>query len=366
MERPQTANETKLIYHVDDEDTPYLVRLPIPLDDVTLLDFKNIISIPKTNLKYWFKAPDEDGVLECVKVEVNDDSAKLPVFKGRIVAYVVSGDGSHASEGSASQITEVSGRNHRNHRRHDRLMGDRGNSQSPLSHGMSSRMSESCGDSTSCTETESMISSRHHRRHRRDYEQSSAMTSELDTTSFLDSDDDDDTVSRLSATTDETSVSRVITGRRRRRHRMPALSRASSVSSDTDSSMSLNIIQVTLHLDTVNFLGISIVGQSNQSGDGGIYVGSIMNGGAVALDGRIQPGDMILQVNDVNFENMSNDEAVRVLRDAVQKPGPIKLVVVKCWNETKNFTIQHSEPIRPIDPGAWVAHTEAARGKTIR
>ena len=43
--------------------------------------------------------------------------------------------------------------------------------------------------------------------------------------------------------------------------------------------------------------------------------------GAVALDGRIEPGDMILQVNDINFENMSNDEAVRVLREVVQNPG---------------------------------------------
>ena len=32
-----------------------------------------------------------------------------------------------------------------------------------------------------------------------------------------------------------------------------------------------------------------------QGGDGGIYVGSIMKGGAVAQDGRIEPGDMILQ-----------------------------------------------------------------------
>lgn len=47
----------------------------------------------------------------------------------------------------------------------------------------------------------------------------------------------------------------------------------------------------------------------------------LVNRGAVALDGRIEPGDMILQVNDINFENMSNDEAVRVLREVVQKPG---------------------------------------------
>ena len=107
----------------------------------------------------------------------------------------------------------------------------------------------------------------------------------------------------------------------------------------------------------------------------------------MALDGRIEPGDMILQVNDINFENMSNDDAVRVLREVVQKPGynflqfglldligsnpiiiivhrPIKLVVAKCWdpNPKGYFTIPRTEPVRPIDPGAWVAHTEAARG----
>ncbi|XP_011701333.1 PREDICTED: segment polarity protein dishevelled-like, partial [Wasmannia auropunctata] len=89
------------------------------------------------------------------------------------------------------------------------------------------------------------------------------------------------------------------------------------------------------------------------------------NRGAVALDGRIEPGDMILQVNDINFENMSNDEAVRVLREVVQKPGPIKLVVAKCWdpNPKGYFTIPRTEPVRPIDPGAWVAHTAAIRGE---
>lgn len=38
------------------------------------------------------------------------------------------------------------------------------------------------------------------------------------------------------------------------------------------------------------------MGQSNERGDGGIYIGSIMKGGAVAADGRIEPGDMLLQV----------------------------------------------------------------------
>uniref|UniRef100_A0A3Q0TAI5 Dishevelled segment polarity protein 3 n=1 Tax=Amphilophus citrinellus TaxID=61819 RepID=A0A3Q0TAI5_AMPCI len=140
-----------------------------------------------------------------------------------------------------------------------------------------------------------------------------------------------------------------------------------SFSSVTDSTMSLNIITVTLNMERYNFLGISIVGQSNDRGDGGIYIGSIMKGGAVAADGRIEPGDMLLQVNDINFENMSNDDAVRVLREIVHKPGPVTLTVAKCWdpNPRSCFTLPRSEPVRPIDPAAWVSHTAAMTGRLL-
>ena len=30
---------------------------------------------------------------------------------------------------------------------------------------------------------------------------------------------------------------------------------------------------------------------------------------------------MILQVNDISFEGLSNDDAVKILRETVQKPG---------------------------------------------
>lgn len=85
--------------------------------------------------------------------------------------------------------------------------------------------------------------------------------------------------------------------------------------------------------------------------------------GAVAADGRVEPGDMLLQVNDVNFENMSNDDAVHVLRDIVHKPGPITLTVAKCWDPNPNyFTIPKYEPVQPIDPATWVNHTRAVTG----
>ena len=83
------------------------------------------------------------------------------------------------------------------------------------------------------------------------------------------------------------------------------------------------------------------------------------------------PGDMILQVNDISFDNMSNDDAVKVLKDVVQKPGPIRLVVAKSWDPSPSsqggrgggLSLPRSDPVRPIDPGAWVAHTAAVRGK---
>jgi hypothetical protein len=179
----------------------------------------------------------------------------------------------------------------------------------------------------------------------------SILSSDLDTTTFFDTenddyeDDDADDDGQFSSITHETTSSTVASSQHNRHHhrknrhaggnnnkhvraqRAHMLGRhrhesfSSSMTSLTDSTMSLNIITVTLNMDTVNFLGISIVGQSNKGGEGGIYVGSIMSGGAVAQDGRIEPGDMILQVNEVSFENMSNDDAVRVLREAVMKPG---------------------------------------------
>ena len=60
-----------------------------------------------------------------------------------------------------------------------------------------------------------------------------------------------------------------------------------------------------------------------------IHPPSTVHRGAVAADGRIQAGDLILNVNDVDFSNLTNDEAVKVLRDVVQASGPISLTVAR-------------------------------------
>uniref|UniRef100_A0A3B5MCH9 Uncharacterized protein n=1 Tax=Xiphophorus couchianus TaxID=32473 RepID=A0A3B5MCH9_9TELE len=188
------------------------------------------------------------------------------------------------------------------------------------------------------------------------YDSASVMSSELDSSSFVDSEEDED-ASRLSSSTEQSSSSQLMRRhkRRRRRHKMAKIDRVRT--SKPHHRQSTNE-------QKYNFLGISIVGQSNDRGDGGIYIGSIMKGGAVAADGRIEPGDMLLQVNDVNFENMSNDDAVRILREIVSKTGPISLTVAKCWDPSPRsyFTIPRAEPVRPIDPAAWISHTTALTG----
>uniref|UniRef100_A0AAY4BJF5 Dishevelled n=1 Tax=Denticeps clupeoides TaxID=299321 RepID=A0AAY4BJF5_9TELE len=373
--------ETKIIYHIDEEETPYLVKLSVAPEKVTLADFKHVLSNrPVHSYKFFFKSMDQDfGV---VKEEISDDNAKLPCFNGRVVSWLVLAESSHSD--GMSLCTDS----------HAELppplerLGGIGDSRPPSFHANAVSSREGLDTETG---SESLLSHRRERereRTRRRKEEfprvnghtkaertvrdsamgcdsASMMSSELESSSFIDSEEDEN-ASRLSSSTEQSSSSQLMRRhkRRRRRQKVAKIDKSSSFSSITDSTMSLNIITVTLNMEKYNFLGISIVGQSNDRGDGGIYIGSIMKGGAVAADGRIEPGDMLLQVNDVNFENMSNDDAVRILREIVSKTGPISLTVAKCWDPSPRsyFTIPRAEPVRPIDPAAWISHTTALTG----
>uniref|UniRef100_A0A1I8FH86 PDZ domain-containing protein n=1 Tax=Macrostomum lignano TaxID=282301 RepID=A0A1I8FH86_9PLAT len=109
--------------------------------------------------------------------------------------------------------------------------------------------------------------------------------------------------------------------RQNRRRRGPPISRQHH-----RVSLSLNVQTVELDMDAVQFLGISI---STAAQEASTSVQSC----AAALwerEGSIQPGDMLLEsVNGVTFENLENDEAVRILREQVQKPGKITLVLCR-------------------------------------
>ncbi|XP_029470966.1 segment polarity protein dishevelled homolog DVL-3 isoform X4 [Rhinatrema bivittatum] len=297
--------ETKVIYHLDEQETPYLVKLPLPAERVTLADFKAVLNKP--SYKFFFKSMDDDfGV---VKEEISDDNAKLPCFNGRVVCWLVSAEGSHSEVGSvcADNQSDLPPPIERT--------GGIGDSRPPSFHPNTGGSQENLDNET---ETDSVVSAQREILHRKErpehaprvngitklerkrdigvYESSSTLlSSELETTSFFDSDEDDST-SRFSSSTEQSSASRLMR-RHKRRRRKPKAPR-------------------------------------------------------------------IERVNDINFENMSNDDAVRVLREIVHKPGPITLTVAKCWDPNPRgcFTLPRSEPIRPIDPAAWVSHTAAMTG----
>lgn len=66
-------------------------------------------------------------------------------------------------------------------------------------------------------------------------------------------------------------------------------------------------------------LGFNIVGGTDQqyvSHDSGIYVSSIKENGAAAVDGRLQEGDRILEVNGIKLENLLHKKAVDLFRSS--------------------------------------------------
>ncbi|CAL9684541.1 unnamed protein product [Knipowitschia caucasica] len=351
--------ETRVIYHLEDEHTPYLVRISVPAQRVTLLHVKNALN--KHHARFFFRSEDRDfGV---VKEEISDDDAVLPCDNGRVVCWIVSADSQIDFRGADDVMSVATPTSsiapplymalppppQAPPPQRTRGIGD---SRPPSFHALGEDLEGQAP----------LHKASNRQRVPKGGSSNQQQSSELETTSFCSS----DSGGRFSQS-EHSSSSPQRLRRQRRRHRKKNAGKSmdQSASSVTDSTMSLNITTVTLNMEQHHFLGVSVLGQSTDRGDGGIYIGSIMKGGAVASDGRIEPGDMLLQVNDINFENMTNDDAVKVLRDVLHAPGPITLTVAKCWDPSpkSGFSLPPSEPVRPIDPAAWVCHTAAMTGR---
>ncbi|KAF6344375.1 dishevelled segment polarity protein 1 [Rhinolophus ferrumequinum] len=214
--------ETKIIYHMDEEETPYLVKLPVAPERVTLADFKNVLSNrPVHAYKFFFKSMDQDfGV---VKEEISADNARLPCFNGRVVSWLVLAEGAHSDAGS--QATD----GHTDLPPPLERMGGIGDSRPPSFH---PNVASSRDGMDNETGTESTVSHRRERARRRNREEaartnghprgdrrrdlglppdsaSTVLSSELESSSFIDSDEDDNT-SRLSSSTEQSTSSRLI------------------------------------------------------------------------------------------------------------------------------------------------------------
>jgi len=56
--------------------------------------------------------------------------------------------------------------------------------------------------------------------------------------------------------------------------------------------------------------------------DMGIFIKSVIHGGAASRDGRLKPNDQLLSVNGVSLQNCSNTYAMETLRKTMTQDGP--------------------------------------------
>lgn len=79
--------ETKIIYYMDDDKMPYLIKLNMLPEKACLRDFKQALNANAKLYKFFFQTiVDDFGV---VKEEIMDDNAKLPCVNGRVVSWLI-------------------------------------------------------------------------------------------------------------------------------------------------------------------------------------------------------------------------------------------------------------------------------------
>ncbi|XP_071975902.1 syntaxin-binding protein 4-like isoform X1 [Engystomops pustulosus] len=91
--------------------------------------------------------------------------------------------------------------------------------------------------------------------------------------------------------------------------------------------------------DCVNGLGIKVIGGLREfcREEYGVYVKRILPGGVAYSDGRLQPGDQILEVNGESLLGISNDRAVDILRMA-SATGYMRLLIARDDEARKEFS----------------------------
>jgi hypothetical protein len=273
-----TNSEIKIFYYIDDQDPPYLTKLNLT-GLPCLKDFKNALDRNCTKYKFFFAT--NDPSIGKVKEEIINDEQILPFdTPDRILAYLVSTEGSTTSSGGGSKQSKHHHHYH-HHGRDDTMITSTTNSSFNIQQPRLQRMSRRYASGNSADHEKYFLKQQ---RPVND-DVTSFPSSDLESRTFLDETEDDRFVEcftkrrdflsmkisiRYSTVTDSTTMSSRYHGRnrpRRRKHRLPsALDRvnfflllflsfvlisiqASSYSSlNSESTMTLNIITVTLNL----------------------------------------------------------------------------------------------------------------------
>ncbi|XP_064414962.1 partitioning defective 3 homolog [Latimeria chalumnae] len=110
--------------------------------------------------------------------------------------------------------------------------------------------------------------------------------------------------------------------------------------------------------DCENGLGIKVVGGVKEnSRHFGIYVKRILPGGLASSDGRLQPGDQILEVNGDSLVGVTNERAVDILRTA-STTNHMRLIIARDEEARREFTDL-------LDKYGYHSNTDSARSSPI-
>uniref|UniRef100_A0A8C4DXR8 Par-3 family cell polarity regulator n=1 Tax=Dicentrarchus labrax TaxID=13489 RepID=A0A8C4DXR8_DICLA len=98
-------------------------------------------------------------------------------------------------------------------------------------------------------------------------------------------------------------------------------------------------------------LGVSVKGNRSKENhtDLGIFVKSIINGGAASKDGRLRVNDQLIAVNGESLHGMTNQDAMETLRKSMSvegnKRGMIQLIVARLVSKNNEVEAPGSPPV---------------------
>lgn len=333
--------ETKIIYeyHLDPNER-ILITIPLPADRVTLRDFKQELlrhrftAAQLDRINYFFQT--SDPLFETpVRERIRDDNRILPHLKGRIVAWLEaeshsiarssttalrraaafdSGSNATAEETATTQTSVCSSATR---------------SQKAL--GLSPVKIAAAGSGSS-----------HNDDARRTFPVDSSQATAIGDAlaeMLLDSSNYDTPSAAYS---------------NNRRTQLAAL-RASTVIA---ARPALDIAAMDVDISATPRLGIAGMNEAS----GGLLVTSVERGGAIDADGRIVPGDVILQANQVDCKQCNGADTIQTVATLAfsRREERIRLVVAKASTRRSAAASVEEEPVRKIEVSAWVRQTQAA------
>lgn len=112
-------------------------------------------------------------------------------------------------------------------------------------------------------------------------------------------------------------------------------------SNEKASYQNFTTFRIDLDLHDNNFLGLTLIGSNicEDSFDRGIFVKAVSKYSVVDVDGRIQIGDRIMSINDIELTGMKDNDAIATFKACVQRRGAINLVLTRKLNSDIPFNI---------------------------